>query len=334
MSKKTPRELSPSERKRLHVAAMVTHEKEWPQSEPNQGLARMFVIMLLVHVVVIGGVIVYDFVAEPAPGPLPTGASKKTAATTASHTTAPRQTPAPLPEVRDTPVAAATPAKAAPAEATTAPVIAANHTASASLTNLPSPESLLPEQFASMPVLMKNDTSASSAVPAAIPVPAPTTKKVEDTLPVKKATKVEDEPATTPVKRATIVTETSEKPTSSLRSKTSSEKSSSSDKEKSSTRRSDTVSTSLPKPVATPSAARRELASDDKPSTKKRTTVQDTPPAKKVVASGAKHTVTKGETIYSIARKFKVSEDALMKANGMKSPNTLQIGKSLVIPAK
>lgn len=326
--KKTPRELSPTERKRLHVAAMVTHEKEWPQSEPNQGLARMFVIMLLVHVVVIGGVIVYDFVSEPATTSLVTTSGKKSATTAAAHTTA--ATTAPLPVVKDAPSIVAVPEKPvtpAPTAAALTPVPVAP--AVVETPKAASPESLLPAQFASMPVVMKNDnTSKPLAITTSIPAPEPKTVKVEDKLPVKKATRVEDEPAAPPVaKRATIVTETSEKPTSSLRAK-----SSSTDKS-SSTRRTETANSSQPKPVATPSAARRELAIDDKPTTKKRT-VQDAPPAKKTTASGSKHAVAKGETIYSIARKFKVSEESLMKANNIKSANSLQIGKSLVIPAK
>ncbi len=50
------------QRKHRHRVAMVTEEGQWNQHEPNSGMARMFVIMLLIHVVVIGGIIVYDFV--------------------------------------------------------------------------------------------------------------------------------------------------------------------------------------------------------------------------------------------------------------------------------
>jgi len=47
-----------------HRVALVTEEGEWNQHEPNNGIARMFVFMLLVHVVLIGGIIVYDFMGE------------------------------------------------------------------------------------------------------------------------------------------------------------------------------------------------------------------------------------------------------------------------------
>lgn len=47
-----------------HRVALVTEEGEWNQHEPNSGMARMFVVMLLVHVVLIMGIIVYDFMGD------------------------------------------------------------------------------------------------------------------------------------------------------------------------------------------------------------------------------------------------------------------------------
>lgn len=44
-----------------HRVAMVTDEGAFNQHEPNSNMARMFVVMLLIHVVVIGGIIIYDF---------------------------------------------------------------------------------------------------------------------------------------------------------------------------------------------------------------------------------------------------------------------------------
>jgi LysM repeat protein len=46
--------------KHKHRVAMVNEEAVWNQHEPNSNMARMFVVMLLIHVVVIGGIIVYD----------------------------------------------------------------------------------------------------------------------------------------------------------------------------------------------------------------------------------------------------------------------------------
>ncbi|MFO1484779.1 MAG: LysM peptidoglycan-binding domain-containing protein [Verrucomicrobiaceae bacterium] len=47
-----------------HRVALVTEEGEWNQHEPNSGMARMFVVMLLVHVALIGGIIIYDFMGD------------------------------------------------------------------------------------------------------------------------------------------------------------------------------------------------------------------------------------------------------------------------------
>lgn len=47
-----------------HRVALVTEEGEWNQHEPNSGMARMFVVMLLVHVILIGGIIIYDFMDD------------------------------------------------------------------------------------------------------------------------------------------------------------------------------------------------------------------------------------------------------------------------------
>jgi LysM repeat protein len=44
--------------------ALVTEEGEWNQHEPNSGMARMFVIMLIVHVALISGIILYDFMGD------------------------------------------------------------------------------------------------------------------------------------------------------------------------------------------------------------------------------------------------------------------------------
>ncbi len=47
--------------KHKHNVAMVNEEQEWNRHEPNSGMGRMFFVMLLIHVVVIGGIIVYDW---------------------------------------------------------------------------------------------------------------------------------------------------------------------------------------------------------------------------------------------------------------------------------
>jgi|JI6StandDraft_1071083.scaffolds.fasta_scaffold00483_8 LysM repeat protein len=69
--------------KHKHRVAMVNEEAEWNQHEPNTGMARMFFVMLLIHVVVIGGIIVYDWLnGEEAPATTLTVTSDSTSANT------------------------------------------------------------------------------------------------------------------------------------------------------------------------------------------------------------------------------------------------------------
>lgn len=73
--------------KHKHRVAMVNEEAEWNQHEPNTGMARMFFVMLLIHVVVIGGIIVYDWLnGEEA---VPTTTISSTSASTSSSSALP-----------------------------------------------------------------------------------------------------------------------------------------------------------------------------------------------------------------------------------------------------
>lgn len=69
--------------KHKHRVAMVNEEAEWNQHEPNSGMARMFFVMLLIHVVVIGGIIVYDWLngEEAAPATVVSTSSSSNANT-------------------------------------------------------------------------------------------------------------------------------------------------------------------------------------------------------------------------------------------------------------
>ncbi len=51
------------------------------------------------------------------------------------------------------------------------------------------------------------------------------------------------------------------------------------------------------------------------------------------VAAGQTYKVQPGDSIWRISHKYKVSQDALMQLNGMSSPNQLQAGKTIKIPA-
>lgn len=73
-----------------HRVALVTEEGEWNQHEPNSGMARMFVVMLLIHVVLIGGIIIYDFMGdEEKPQQTVTQAARAVSSSTGLPTAAP-----------------------------------------------------------------------------------------------------------------------------------------------------------------------------------------------------------------------------------------------------
>ena len=55
------------------------------------------------------------------------------------------------------------------------------------------------------------------------------------------------------------------------------------------------------------------------------------PEVKKPIAKTKSHTVKKGDTLYGLAAKYKVSVAQIKKANRLKSDN-LQIGQKLLIP--
>jgi LysM repeat protein len=50
-------------------------------------------------------------------------------------------------------------------------------------------------------------------------------------------------------------------------------------------------------------------------------------------ASGKIHTVQPGESIFRISSRYKISQDALMRANGISDPRKMRVGAKLVIPA-
>ena len=52
----------------------------------------------------------------------------------------------------------------------------------------------------------------------------------------------------------------------------------------------------------------------------------------KVITSGKTYVVKSGDSVWRIANKFKVNQDALMKANGISHAGKLKIGASLAIP--
>lgn len=58
------------------ISMTVTDEGVFNEHEPNAGMARLFVVMVMIHVVVIGGIIVYDYMNSPVAAPRPARAQQ------------------------------------------------------------------------------------------------------------------------------------------------------------------------------------------------------------------------------------------------------------------
>ena len=56
-------------------------------------------------------------------------------------------------------------------------------------------------------------------------------------------------------------------------------------------------------------------------------------PGPKVNAGSGRHRVTTGETLSSIAGRYRISEKDLMAVNGLRNPNHIEIGQTLKLPA-
>ena len=56
-----------------YVAAMTADEDAWPQREPGSNLGRVFIILLLLHVFLIGAVVLYNVIAPKPPPAVATG---------------------------------------------------------------------------------------------------------------------------------------------------------------------------------------------------------------------------------------------------------------------
>ncbi|MCL4543485.1 MAG: LysM peptidoglycan-binding domain-containing protein [Chloroflexi bacterium] len=102
------------------------------------------------------------------------------------------------------------------------------------------------------------------------------------------------------------------------------------------------TSTPKPQPTATPRPPAPATARPPQPTSTPRPVERPAPhpEAQPTAAGGARPTVVpferykvvKGDTLYSIARRFGVSLTALEELNGVTNPNTIKIGKTLLIP--
>ena len=305
------------EKRRHHVAAFVTEEGEWNQHEPNTGLARMFIVMLVLHVFVIGGIILYDFVGEepeaqstpvvakqndsvpsaipvqpsPAPdssSPSPIGLSAVNGITDPSTSSTTTDTSLPVTNAHPLPAMATVPP---PAITPGAPSITHPELVDLPSTSLPASEPVstsLPEPVAA-PVEPEAATSLADVPPATTLV-----AKTENPAPAPEP-KVEDAP---PSPRKT-------------------------------------EAAPGPKPVPPPSEmAKRPTTPAAKPAPKPTTKPTTKSTTKPSTSRGGSHVLAKGETLYRIAAKYGTTPEKIMKANNIKDPAKLRDGTRLVIPGK
>lgn len=336
--KKSSSLLNMIEKERHRVAASITREQEWEQPEPNSGLARMFVIMLLIHVFVIGGIIIYDFIGDSSHSSQASASASSTKEQSSS--TAANVSAAPLPMVSSASAPKPEPATVETPKAADVPAPGPQQ---------PSPLSSMPKALAYTP-----PTEEKPAEEARTSTPI-VTAKANTSDPI--AFHHQDEESDTAATHASVTSRAGssglekeeskapeEKKVQAEKPKTasSSTESTRSKTDKPASKVADKPSSSQPKPVAPPSVMRKALAGDGKPpaatATKKKDKDESDPPSTKKAAKPAsnsptKHTIVKGDTVYSMARRFKVSEAALMKANGIKNANALTLGKVITIPA-
>jgi len=62
--------------------------------------------------------------------------------------------------------------------------------------------------------------------------------------------------------------------------------------------------------------------------------VRDTPMPAPVSANQYTHTIESGESLYTIARRYDVTAQAIMQANGMTAPDKIFVGQKLIIPGR
>lgn len=153
----------------------------------------------------------------------------------------------------------------------------------------------------------KLDAAAAPAAPAAKPADAQTPKPAAPAKaaePAPTAPAVEPAPAAPPAASAPAAAEAVE-----------------------------TVVAEPPAPIPAPSAA---PAAKPAPTAEKPASPATTSAAvaqKPAAAGGTAHTVARGDTLTRLAKKYGVSAQAIMEANGMKDADHLQLGKTLNIPA-
>lgn len=321
--------------RRRHQVAMITEEGEWNQHESNSGMARVFVVMLLVHVVLIGSIIVYDFIGTEETQAAPAPVVSKTP-TTDPH------------ELASTPVQSSLPPATRAAVATTSDIPASGEYEVKSGDSLPKIAAgqgvdlqdlialnnldqenveLTPLTILKLPARKVAEPAIVSAVTdfPALPTPAPTAQEtpapkvipIEQTPPapipaVVSLTDTQPTIDSTPAPAAPAMASTPPAPAPAPVAEPA---------------QPEPIQLVAPKPVPTPS----QMA-EKKPEPKVESKPAPKPEPK--TNSTRSHTMAKGDTLYGLARKYGVSVSAIQKANNITKPESIRDGAKLIIPAK
>ena len=327
-----------------YVATMTADEENWQQREPGSNLGRVFIIILLLHVFLIGAVVVYNIIS-PKTSPMVKAESKPTPAGTVASTAA-KAASAQKNDASGTakPAASRNDAKpAAPAASDkkeeetgtyevrsgdNVPGIAAYLGVSAEdlvkLNNLDSSDlypgrkliypkggtpRAIPIQPKVQPLVARNDTPQEKKADPAKPTTPATPTKIEKQEPAAK-TNSDAPPKTVETKSAP---KKEDQPPAPVKVKK------------------DELEPA-PKPKTENKTDKTEIAKND---SKPKQTSKTEKPVSKDLAGKRVHTVTSKDTLFSIARKYGVKVDAIKKANSnIKDPNVLPDGMKLIIPSK
>jgi murein DD-endopeptidase MepM/ murein hydrolase activator NlpD len=57
-------------------------------------------------------------------------------------------------------------------------------------------------------------------------------------------------------------------------------------------------------------------------------------PSASTTGNGFRHTIASGESLYTIARRYEVTTQAIVQANGLSSPDKIVVGQSVIIPGR
>ena len=288
--------------KTLHARA-ATGEKDFEEyegeSEPNMKFSHALIVVLLLHVLAVGGVFAFN-------------------ALKGRHLAPDRSKPAAQAVAAPEPAAVPANKAAAPAHETARTLLAAPAKA---------PSKALPETAAATHTVVAGDTltriaagnkTTVEAIEQANGLGSGSALRIGQTLKIPAKTGASKAPA----KQEAPAAKTADAKTAAA-TKTSETKPATAAKTADAKPAASAVKNPDVKPA--PAAKTKEATAAAKPA--------DSEPAKAdAPASDKSYTVAKGDNPYAIAKKLKVKYNDLIKANDIKDPTKLQIGQKLIIP--